>query len=120
MRPIQQNPHNVIQALRAMRRNSQIYNPFEDNNWTISAEYDSAEIVLNFDSEVLELETLGELVKGLESEDDYHSVVVHHLLNNVCTTTIANFRRFLEYVTGTCSKSKFFYADNTAILYRVE
>ena len=112
---------NMRKLLSALGAAPKVHNPFDDNNWKNAPEYDSSTyLVLKFDSEVLELEPLGELVKGLESEDDYHSVVVHHLLNNVCTTTIANFRRFLEYVTGTYSKSKFFYADNTTILYRVE
>jgi hypothetical protein len=92
-----------------------------DNNWKTAHGYKSSTyVVLKFDSEVLNLATLGELVNGLETEDDYHSDIMHHLLNNVCPTTVANFRNFLEYVTGTYSKSKFFYANEQFILYKVE
>jgi hypothetical protein len=111
----------ILAALKAKKFIPKVYNPFDDNNWKTAPVYESStNVVLKFDSEVLNLATLGELVKGLESEDDYHSVIMHHLLNNVCPTTITNFRRFLEYVPVTYSKSKFFYANEQFILYKVE
>lgn len=109
-----------LQAILAKKLKS-TYNPFDDHNWVEYQErYNGVDLVLKFCHSVLELDSLAILVDDLKTEDDFNTVIIHHLLNNVCSATISNFRTFYEAILGIYPNSKFYYANAEYILLRVQ